>query len=103
MYDPINLSEGLFAIANVLTFAKLCFYLPISQQLGPLQITLGKMINVNDKITQKNYINKHSTLYSNKGYRQIYLHILDRLYCVLVRAQQSLLVLQLRCAQPSRN
>ena len=45
-YDPINLSEGLFAIANVLTFAKLCFYLPISQQLGPLQITLGKMINV---------------------------------------------------------
>lgn len=45
-FDPINLSEGLLAIANVITFGRLCFYLPISQQLGPLQITLGKMINV---------------------------------------------------------
>ena len=44
--DPINLSESFFAIANVLTFARLCIFLPVSQQLGPLQITLGKMINV---------------------------------------------------------
>ena len=44
-FDPINLSEGFFALGNVILFARLCFYLPISQQLGPLQITLGKMIN----------------------------------------------------------
>jgi hypothetical protein len=44
--DPINLSEGLYAIANVISIAQMCFYLPLSQQLGPLQITLGKMINV---------------------------------------------------------
>lgn len=43
--DPINLSEGLFAIANIFTFTRLCFYLSANQQLGPLQITLGKMIN----------------------------------------------------------
>jgi len=40
-FDPINLSEAFFAIANVLTFARLCIFLPVSQQLGPLQITLG--------------------------------------------------------------
>jgi len=44
--DPINLSEGLFAIGNLFSFARLSFYLPANQQLGPLQITLGKMINV---------------------------------------------------------
>lgn len=44
--DPIYLSEGLFAIANVFTFTRLCFYLPANEQLGPLEITLGKMINV---------------------------------------------------------
>jgi hypothetical protein len=48
--DPINLSEGLFAISNVISIARLTFYLPISQQLGPLQITLGKMINVKFKL-----------------------------------------------------
>ena len=45
-YDPIHFSEGLFALGNLVTFARLCFYLPAIQQLGPLQITLGKMINV---------------------------------------------------------
>ena len=44
--DPINLSEGFFALGNVILLSRLCFYLPISEQLGPLQITLGKMINV---------------------------------------------------------
>ncbi|RMZ93519.1 short transient receptor potential channel 3-like [Brachionus plicatilis] len=44
-FDPINLSEGFFAIGNVIAFARLCYFLPISQQLGPLEITLGKMIN----------------------------------------------------------
>ncbi len=43
--DPINVSEGFFSIASLFTFIRLCFYLPANQQLGPLEITLGKMIN----------------------------------------------------------
>lgn len=45
-FDPINLSEGLFAMATTLTFAKLCFFLPANQNLGPLQIVFGRMISV---------------------------------------------------------
>jgi len=44
--DPMNLSEALFALAILLTFARLCFWIPINQNLGPLQITLGAMISV---------------------------------------------------------
>ncbi len=42
--DPMNLSEGLLAFATMFTFGKLCFYLPANQNLGPLQITVGRMI-----------------------------------------------------------
>jgi len=45
-YDPINLSEGLFAFATVLTFSRLVFFLPAFQSLGPLYITFGRMISV---------------------------------------------------------
>ena len=44
--DPINMAEGLFAIANLLSFSRICFLLPANQQLGPLQISLGNMITV---------------------------------------------------------
>ena len=44
--DPINISEGLFAIANLLSFLRIGFYLPANQQLGPLQISLGNMLAV---------------------------------------------------------
>lgn len=49
--DPINLSEGLFAVSIVFTLARLCFWLPANQNLGPLQITLGQMISVCTKKT----------------------------------------------------
>jgi hypothetical protein len=52
--DPINLSEGFFALGNVCLFGRLLFYLPLSQSLGPLQITLGKMINVS--LSEKIYL-----------------------------------------------
>lgn len=45
-FDPINLAEGLNAIAIILSFSRLCFWLPANQNLGPLQITLGQMISV---------------------------------------------------------
>lgn len=48
--DPINLAEGLFAIANIASFCRICFLLPANQTLGPLQITLGKMIAVSIEI-----------------------------------------------------
>ena len=44
--DPMNLSEVLSALAIILTFARLCFWIPVNQNLGPLQITLGAMISV---------------------------------------------------------
>ena len=44
--DPINMAEGLFATANLLSFTRICFLLPANQQLGPLQISLGNMIAV---------------------------------------------------------
>jgi len=45
-FDPINLSEGLFAMATTLTFSRLVFFLPAIQSLGPLYITFGRMISV---------------------------------------------------------
>ena len=53
--DPLNLSEALLAIAIILTFARLCFWLPANQNLGPLQITLGAMISVVFKILSNQY------------------------------------------------
>ena len=44
--DPMNLSEGLFAVSIVFSLARLCFWLPANQNLGPLQITLGQMMSV---------------------------------------------------------
>ncbi len=49
--DPINMSEGLFAVANLLSFMRICFYLPANQQIGPLQISLGNMISVSFQST----------------------------------------------------
>lgn len=45
-FDPIFVSEAAMAFANLLTFLRLSIYLGFNQQVGPLQITLGKMINV---------------------------------------------------------
>jgi hypothetical protein len=44
--DPINMAEGLFAMANLFSFIRICFFLPANSVLGPLQISLGKMISV---------------------------------------------------------
>jgi transient receptor potential cation channel subfamily C protein 4 len=46
------MAEGLFALANIFSFCRICFLLPANQALGPLQITLGKMISVS-RIQQK--------------------------------------------------
>lgn len=45
-YDPINLSEGLFAIGNIISFSRISYLLPANEALGPLQISLGRMLVV---------------------------------------------------------
>ncbi|ESO90970.1 hypothetical protein LOTGIDRAFT_122406, partial [Lottia gigantea] len=44
-FDPVNLSEGLFAMANILSFARISYLLPSNESLGPLQISLGRMLS----------------------------------------------------------
>ncbi|XP_074660519.1 short transient receptor potential channel 7-like [Tubulanus polymorphus] len=43
--DPLILSECLFAIANVLSFVKLTYIMPAFESLGPLQISLSRMMS----------------------------------------------------------
>ncbi|XP_041465629.1 short transient receptor potential channel 3-like [Lytechinus variegatus] len=42
--DPVFVSEALYALANVLSFSRLSYILPVSEFLGPLQISLGRML-----------------------------------------------------------
>lgn len=45
-FDPINAAEALFAVANILSFSRISYLLPANEALGPLQITLGRMVKV---------------------------------------------------------
>ncbi|KAH9502963.1 Short transient receptor putative channel 3 [Bulinus truncatus] len=42
--DPINVSESLFALANIMSFFRISYLLPANEVLGPLQISLGRML-----------------------------------------------------------
>ncbi|XP_035827592.1 short transient receptor potential channel 6-like [Aplysia californica] len=43
--DPENMAEGLFAVANIVSLLRISYLLPANQTLGPLQISLGRMVN----------------------------------------------------------
>ena len=43
-YDPNLISEGLFAAANIFSSLKLIYIFTVNPHLGPLQITLGRMV-----------------------------------------------------------
>jgi transient-receptor-potential calcium channel protein len=43
-WDPMLMCEGLFSVANVLSFSRLFYLLAANEQLGPLQISLRRMI-----------------------------------------------------------
>ncbi|XP_043289385.1 short transient receptor potential channel 4-like [Venturia canescens] len=43
-YDPTLIAEGLFCIATIMAFFKLLFVFQLDYHLGPLQMSLGKMI-----------------------------------------------------------
>ena len=42
--DPTLISEGVFAVANVFSFARIIYLFQANPQLGPLQISLGCML-----------------------------------------------------------
>ena len=44
MSDPEIVSNVLFALANILSFARTTYMMPSHELLGPLQITLGRML-----------------------------------------------------------
>ena len=46
MFDPLNTAEGLTAIVNILSFSRISYLLPSIESLGPLQISLGRMVKV---------------------------------------------------------
>ena len=43
-WDPTLISEGIFAIANIFSSLKVVNMFTINSHLGPLQISLGRMI-----------------------------------------------------------
>ncbi|XP_013868241.1 short transient receptor potential channel 6 [Austrofundulus limnaeus] len=42
--DPQLISEGLYAVAVVLSFSRVAYILPASERFGPLQISLGRTV-----------------------------------------------------------
>ncbi|RUS88277.1 hypothetical protein EGW08_003979 [Elysia chlorotica] len=43
-YDPMNMQEGAFSVANILSVIRIIYLLPANESLGPLQISLVRMI-----------------------------------------------------------
>jgi len=43
-YDPTLISEGLFAAANIFSSLKVIYIFTVNPHLGPLQISLGRMV-----------------------------------------------------------
>lgn len=48
-WDPHLISEGLFAVANVISFTKISYLLPANELSGPMQISLAKMLTVSTR------------------------------------------------------
>ena len=45
-WDPVHVCEGLFAVSNILNFTRLFHLLAINEHLGPMLISLERMIKV---------------------------------------------------------
>ena len=43
-YDPQLISECLYSIAIVFSFARISYILPVNEHFGPLQISLGRTV-----------------------------------------------------------
>uniref|UniRef100_A0A8C6UV96 Short transient receptor potential channel 1 n=1 Tax=Neogobius melanostomus TaxID=47308 RepID=A0A8C6UV96_9GOBI len=53
-FHPILVAEGLFAFANVLSYLRLFYMYTTSSILGPLQISMGQMLQEFGKFLEKN-------------------------------------------------
>ena len=53
-WDPINMAEGLFAMANIVSFSRIINILPANESLGPMQISLGRMVGVSICVCTRN-------------------------------------------------
>ena len=49
-WDPMHVCEGLFSVANVVSFSRLFYLLAANEQLGPLQISLRLMMAVSTRL-----------------------------------------------------
>ena len=45
-WDPHNIAEGLFAVANVISFTRFSSIFPANELFGPMQISVAQMITV---------------------------------------------------------
>ena len=45
-WDPHNIAEAIFAVANVISFSRLSYILPAHELFGPMQISVAQMITV---------------------------------------------------------
>ena len=45
-WDPVHVCEGLFAVGNILNFTRMFHLLAINEHLGPMLISLERMIKV---------------------------------------------------------
>lgn len=50
-WDPVHVCEGLFAVGNLLNFTRLFHLLAINEHLGPMLISLERMIKVSRAAT----------------------------------------------------
>lgn len=89
--DPINIAESLFALANILSFTRICYLLPANESLGPMQISLGRMINVSSFYRSRDYT---STSYTSQILScQIYHHDIDCCkQCTVSKSKNAMLV-----------
>jgi len=51
-WDPVHVCEGLFAVGNILNFTRMFHLLAINEFLGPMLISLERMIKVSRKLTR---------------------------------------------------
>ena len=47
-FDPQHMAEACFAVANIISFARLSFVLPANELFGPMQISLARMVTVSN-------------------------------------------------------
>jgi hypothetical protein len=100
--DPTLIAEGVFAVANVFSFARIIYLFQTNPHLGPLQISLGCMIIGTETRTlaktSRSNLNLHLRalfVISTRRYCQVPVHFLPGANKLRLRLEPTLLVLRL--------